>query len=200
LAFKGGTALRRCYFDNYRFSEDLDFTLLKKISIDEFKSHLEDVYRQTLTVSGIVFRFSRLDSLAHQNSYTFYLSYEGPLPTTNTSKEIKVDVTLMERLFYPMNKKAVLRSYAEYSELPDHAKIQVYPLEEIAAEKTVALLDRARTEPRDLYDLWHLTAETKSIDLLEIKPAIQAKLDFRRKSLIEVRDELSHKESRFKKT
>ena len=27
LVFKGGTALKRCYFDDYRFSEDLDFTL-----------------------------------------------------------------------------------------------------------------------------------------------------------------------------
>ena len=26
LVFKGGTALRKCYFDDYRFSEDLDFT------------------------------------------------------------------------------------------------------------------------------------------------------------------------------
>lgn len=27
LAFKGGTALRRCWFEGYRFSEDLDFTM-----------------------------------------------------------------------------------------------------------------------------------------------------------------------------
>jgi predicted nucleotidyltransferase component of viral defense system len=26
LIFKGGTCLRKCYFPNYRFSEDLDFT------------------------------------------------------------------------------------------------------------------------------------------------------------------------------
>lgn len=29
LVFKGGTALRKCYFENYRFSEDLDFTGLQ---------------------------------------------------------------------------------------------------------------------------------------------------------------------------
>ena len=29
LGFKGGTALKRCYFPDYRFSEDLDFTLLE---------------------------------------------------------------------------------------------------------------------------------------------------------------------------
>ena len=26
LVFKGGTALKKCYFGDYRFSEDLDFT------------------------------------------------------------------------------------------------------------------------------------------------------------------------------
>jgi predicted nucleotidyltransferase component of viral defense system len=26
--FKGGTCLKKCYFEDYRFSEDLDFTLL----------------------------------------------------------------------------------------------------------------------------------------------------------------------------
>lgn len=28
LAFKGGTAIKKVYFPDYRFSEDLDFTLL----------------------------------------------------------------------------------------------------------------------------------------------------------------------------
>jgi len=32
LAFKGGTALKRCYFGDYRFSEDLDFTLREPLS------------------------------------------------------------------------------------------------------------------------------------------------------------------------
>lgn len=28
--FKGGTCLKKCYFETYRFSEDLDFTLLDR--------------------------------------------------------------------------------------------------------------------------------------------------------------------------
>ena len=32
LAFKGGTALKKCYFGDYRFSEDLDFTLIEETS------------------------------------------------------------------------------------------------------------------------------------------------------------------------
>jgi predicted nucleotidyltransferase component of viral defense system len=47
----------------------------------------------------------------------------------------------------------------EYADLPEDASVRVYALEEIAIEKLVALTDRARNEPRDLYDLWHLTSE-----------------------------------------
>lgn len=33
--FKGGTCLKKCFFETYRFSEDLDFTLLDESHIDE---------------------------------------------------------------------------------------------------------------------------------------------------------------------
>ena len=33
--FKGGTCLKKCFFETYRFSEDLDFTLLDAAHLDE---------------------------------------------------------------------------------------------------------------------------------------------------------------------
>ena len=80
LGFKGGTALKRCYFGDYRFSEDLDFTLIAHMSPDELKARLEPVYASVREASGIVFGFDREDRQMHDNSYTFYLRYEGPLP------------------------------------------------------------------------------------------------------------------------
>ncbi len=44
LAFKGGTALRRCWFADYRFSEDLDFTLIRPITFDEILAGLNDIF------------------------------------------------------------------------------------------------------------------------------------------------------------
>ena len=32
--FKGGTCLKKCYFETYRFSEDLDYTLIDESQID----------------------------------------------------------------------------------------------------------------------------------------------------------------------
>jgi predicted nucleotidyltransferase component of viral defense system len=33
--FKGGTCLKKCFFETYRFSEDLDFTLRSEAHLDE---------------------------------------------------------------------------------------------------------------------------------------------------------------------
>jgi predicted nucleotidyltransferase component of viral defense system len=44
LIFKGGTALKRCHFGDYRFSEDLDFTLARKVAFAEIREGLEEVY------------------------------------------------------------------------------------------------------------------------------------------------------------
>lgn len=200
LIFKGGTALRRCYFSEYRFSEDLDFTLLQPISFEELKQALEKVYEEVKQASNITFRFSRLDSVSHQNSYTFYLAYEGPLHVTSIVKEIKVDITIKEKVFYQPAEVAVLKSFDEYTDFPEKEKILVYSLFEIAAEKAVALLDRARTEPRDLYDLWYLTEQNGTVALSDCLEAINAKLTHRGKKLDEVRDELDKKEARLKKT
>ncbi len=80
LAFKGGTALKRCWFGDYRFSEDLDFTLLNEIPFETITKELEEAYQETHHASGVAFRFSREDRKQHQNCHTFYLAYEGPIP------------------------------------------------------------------------------------------------------------------------
>ena len=45
LVFKGGTVLKKAYFPEYRFSEDLDFTLLNNtITNEELINEFEKVY------------------------------------------------------------------------------------------------------------------------------------------------------------
>lgn len=120
LVFKGGTALKRCYFGDYRFSEDLDFTLAAPHDLDAILSGLQEVYAEVQRSSGIAFRFSRADRKSHHNSHTFYLAYEGPLPAASL-KEVKVDITLREQLVRPVEDHPVLRGYEEYSDLPEDA-------------------------------------------------------------------------------
>jgi predicted nucleotidyltransferase component of viral defense system len=200
LAFKGGTALKRIHFAHYRFSEDLDFTLLGDLSFDDLKQGLELIYEVVKKASNVAFRFSRVDSQTHQNSHTFYLAYEGPLPTASQAKEIKVDVTIKELMVEAPENLPVLASYPEYADLPNDAPVLAYSLNEVATEKTVALLDRARTEPRDLYDLWFLTEQEKRVDLRECLEGVISKLRHRGKILDEVRGEFDKKEARLSRT
>ena len=44
LAFKGGTALKRCYYADYRFSEDLDFTLCADLSHADLVGAFETLF------------------------------------------------------------------------------------------------------------------------------------------------------------
>ena len=93
MAFKGGTALKRCYFGDYRFSEDLDFTLIEPVSFADIQRRLEPIYHAVHENSGIRFTFDREDRVQHINSHTFYLKYAGPLPAEN---DVKVDITTQE--------------------------------------------------------------------------------------------------------
>ena len=198
LAFKGGTALKRCHFGDYRFSEDLDFTLTQDTVFETIRQELTPVFLRAHKASGILFRYLRSDRHSHSNSYTFYIGYEGPLPATAAGKEVKVDITIREKIVFPVEQVPVQRGYAEYTDLPDNAKLRVYSLNEIAVEKAVALMDRARNEPRDLYDMWYLVGESH-VNLDHLKCAIEEKLEFRGRKIDDVRGELVVKEARLKK-
>jgi predicted nucleotidyltransferase component of viral defense system len=197
LAFKGGTAIKRCYFGDYRFSEDLDFTLLEEAPLEKIRAELEPVFEDVRRASGIVMQYAREDRQPHANSYTFYLSYEGPLPA-RAANEVKTDITIRERLVLPLAPRGIVRGYEEYEDLPEAAVVQVYSLDEIAVEKIVALGDRARNEPRDLYDAWYLTSG-RHVHLSELMAAIESKLEFRGRTITTLTEEFRNKERRLKR-
>ncbi len=57
-AFKGGTALKKCYLETYRFSEDLDFTVLPggPIYPQELDPLMKEVFGRIYQQAGIDFR------------------------------------------------------------------------------------------------------------------------------------------------
>lgn len=198
LLFKGGTALKKCHFPDYRFSEDLDFTLAQPVPFETIRRELEETFKVAHRASGVVLRYAREDRHQHANTYTFYLGYEGPLPGGPAGKEVKVDITIKEEVVFPIEERPLLRGYQEYEDLPEDARVQVYSLPEIAAEKVVALLDRARNEPRDLYDLWHLT-EDSHVSLDQVVEAVRRKLVARGQELKSLRGVLREKEPRYRR-
>jgi predicted nucleotidyltransferase component of viral defense system len=124
----------------------------------------------------------------------FYLKYAGPLPAEN---DVKVDITNQERIVSPLQERVILRGYDEFNDIPGDRRIQVYSLEEIAIEKVMALADRARNEPRDLYDLWYLT-ENAGVDSTHLEAGIRAKWEFRGPACDGISEAIRAKEARLK--
>jgi len=195
LAFKGGTALRRCWFEGYRFSEDMDFTLTEPIDPPRILAAFEEIYKAVESTSGVRFQFDREARRQGRNSYTFYVRYQGPLPAPN---DVKVDVTIKEKICFDPVDRRILRQYERFHDLPEGPTVKSYSLEEIVVEKIVALSDRARNEPRDLFDLWYLL-DHQDYWLAGMKSELKEKLAFRGRSTADVVRGVASKEDRLRR-
>ncbi len=84
-AFKGGTCLKKCYLETYRFSEDLDFTVLPGGPV--LQADLDPIFRELLQnvadQSGINFSSRQPLFKTHPSgNYTEGLIYyQGPRNT-----------------------------------------------------------------------------------------------------------------------
>ncbi len=194
LAFKGGTALRRCWIEDYRFSEDLDFTLTKAIALDDILAGFGEIYRAVEAASGVQFAFDRKARRQGRNSQTFYLRYQGPLPAPN---DVKVDITISEVLCFSLEERPILRQFQEFDDLPEGPRVLSYSLEEVVVEKIEALSKPARNEPRDLYDLWYLLHHY-DFWLPELRPKLEAKFEFRNRPTENILQNIERKEERLR--
>ena len=169
LVFKGGTVLKKVYFPEYRFSEDLDFTLLDNALTNELLfSDFEEAFGFVAEEANITLQLGE-DGEHESGSINFYIIYSGPLGGSVGSKQVKVDITRKEILEFEPGQKPV---FIDYSDGEDFS-VLCYPLEEVVIEKMCALM--GRTQPRDLYDLWYLFEYEK----LDIKAVWQ---EFERKA------------------
>jgi len=150
LAFKGGTVLKKVYFEDYRFSEDLDFTLLEESLTDEaFISFFSDVFIQIREDANIPLEL--LDQNKHEDGgISFYIGFIGPLGGQGSNKKIKADISRSEKLAFPARSMPVLTFY---SDLPQH-RLLCYTLEEVLIEKLRSVMQRMQA--RDYFDLWYL--------------------------------------------
>lgn len=156
--FKGGTCLKKCFFDTYRFSEDLDFTVPDGgiYTATDIETALKEVCEWVNGESGIEFPPERLviEELTNpRGNQTFQarISFVGPLrmPAAQIQR-IKFDITRDEVVVDTPDERPV---YHSYSDAPaDSPRIRCYTLHEIFAEKTRALHERSGRS-RDVYDV-----------------------------------------------
>lgn len=164
--FKGGTCLKKCFFEQYRFSEDLDFTLTDPTQMDRdyLKNVLKEIGKWIYEEAGVELpekniAIDRYQNLAGNFSIECKLTYFGPLKQKTNFPKIKLDLTSHEVVVLPPEKRLIFHNYSDrpLDSLPAFA----YSYEEIFAEKLRALAERAR--PRDLYDVVHLYEKRQSM-------------------------------------
>jgi len=165
IIFKGGTCLRKCYFPEYRFSEDLDFTA-KDHQFELKKSDLDDICKWVTKHSGILLHAEEIGILQHNNikkGYQVYIKYWGGNHSRNQQPpaaerwltRIKLEISTEEICLLTPEQKSIHHPYSD--QLINGNSIPCYPIREIVSEKLRSLVQRSYTAPRDFYDLYHLT-------------------------------------------
>jgi len=156
IVFKGGTALKKVYFKNYRFSEDLDFTILDNgIANDLIFEWFTEIFEYILNEANIpleiIYPDSHQDKLEHENAgINFYIRYIGPLGGLGANKKVKIDISRNESLVFEPLKQDV---FLCYSDQKAH-QLLCYRLEEVLLEKMRSVMQRMQA--RDFYDVWYL--------------------------------------------
>lgn len=171
LAFKGGTALKKCYFgDDYRFSEDLDFSGLEGAPTGEAMDAA--VKEACVAATALLDEYAPVEIAAER--YTEREPHPGGqeaftirvrLPWHRRPQtRVMIEITVDEKVLRPAPRRRILHGYGE----PLDAEVSVYAPEEIVVEKLRSILqylDRldargwSRSRARDYYDLWRVLKE-----------------------------------------
>lgn len=174
-AFYGGTALRIFYGLN-RFSEDLDFALLKpnpNFDLSKYFSFIEkevQAYGLNLTVSekiktkdsNITSAFLKGDTKEHILMFFPNENMQNTTPLKNIKIKFEVDI----------NPPAGVKYEIKYKLLPSPHQVRLYDESSLFAGKIHAILCRNwqyRTKGRDLYDYVFYISKNAKVNIELVK-------------------------------
>jgi predicted nucleotidyltransferase component of viral defense system len=156
LILKGGNCLRKGYFENSRYSRDLDFTTSTRISDQELGSELDRICGVLAERAGIVFDTGRTRVAGKTNADSereisearlYFRDFYG-----NDSElilAVRLDVTQFDRLYLPPQVRNLIHPYSDADTC--RTTIKCVKLEELLASKMRCLLQRRHIA--DLFDL-----------------------------------------------
>jgi predicted nucleotidyltransferase component of viral defense system len=126
--FKGGTCLKKCYFETYRFSEDLDFTVSNGsiYSKDEIIDALHEVADVVYDQVGINLKTREIEveestNKRERKTFIAKFTYLGPLNLpSRTQQRIKFDITDDEITIDVPDVRDVFHSYSDAPDSPNY--------------------------------------------------------------------------------
>ncbi|MCP4168855.1 MAG: nucleotidyl transferase AbiEii/AbiGii toxin family protein [Chloroflexi bacterium] len=148
LCLKGGTALRLGYFEDWRHSVDLDFTVLPDVSKELLRAELSIWFENVETIHDV--KMTLRDYHTANGAIRMRARFEGPL---RHPSRLLFDLTLDEPVLLTPEQRPVVINH-----FPDlRPQVLMYQLQEILAEKLRSILQRGKA--RDYYDTWRLLRE-----------------------------------------
>ena len=181
ILFKGGTALRKSYFRDYRFSQDLDYTCRNELPSEKLEPLIRNACRNATHMSGMEFRlveFKRTREVEGEEAFVAKIEYRGPSNPKTILPRIQMDLTYYEKVVLEPQDR-IIRHY--YSDSLRGARAWSYAVEEILAEKLRAILQQRDKvpRPRDYYDLWRVLGQPR-VNKEAIREAFTAKCKFKK--------------------
>jgi len=148
MIFRGGTALKKIYFPEYRYSEDLDFILLKNENFGDSENKLDKIL---LKISAdFPFKPIKVSSIKNDRLQIF-ITY-NIANEIKSVKELKVDIVKDTFIPYFENKKIIF-TFKDFR--GNNHDLNTCTLESIVVDKILRITDVDK-EARDIYDLWHI--------------------------------------------
>src|SRR5208283_2548063 len=134
--FKGGTCLRHCYYEGYRFSEDIDFSCQPGGDNLEISAKLlQKTADKVQGESGIRLMVKEPQTIPRDFQIEIPLEYSRGGPRRQGLPQVKVHLTFDEPI---LNRPVVCSIKPHYSDLAAF-KVHSYAKKEIVAEKLRAL-------------------------------------------------------------
>lgn len=181
MLFKGGTCLRKCYFPDYRFSEDIDITAEKPVAAGQVREAIEAVALDLEQTVGVDLRAQppRIETVGAGQSTSYIearIYFRGPLQRTGWPQGIRIDISTGESLAFPAVKRSLDHPYSDrQSVVSTGLYLRCYDLREVLLEKMRGLAGQRRYAiARDLYDVYWLV-ERAGINVTEVTPHARAK-------------------------
>lgn len=176
LVFKGGTCLRKCYFPSYRFSQDLDFTVVQWRGWDQLEEAATQAFAEVAEASAIDFaareqRLRIIDDEYGRESLRLTIYWQGPRAAAGSPPGLRLDITRHEVLAFDPVRRTLVHEFSDSEELGE-VELSCYRLDEVMAEKVRAVLgQRIFAVSRDLYDIARLREHVNDRKVLEALPA-----------------------------
>lgn len=168
VIFRGGTALKKIYFSDYRYSEDLDFLIEDKEKLSDYSKRFDRILIKIS--SDFPFKPTKTSRL-NNDRLQIFISYDV-VSDIRVIKELKLDI--LKDVFIPsFRKKKIIFTYQDFKE--KDCKLNTYILESVAADKISRILDVDK-EARDIYDLWYLL--NLDLDISKIKGALRKRFGY----------------------